>query len=86
MENNEQQTDEILKDFLAKSAPFDPDQSLRQVLSKTKRQAATHDVLSFFVGWVWVLFAGFGASMHKAVHTPSSVKRARLHKTVKPQS
>lgn len=46
--------------------PFDPDQSLRRVLVSARRQASARDILSFFFSWLWVLFAGFGASLHQA--------------------
>ena len=46
--------------------PYDPDQSLRRVLSQARRQTTTRDILSFFISWLWLLFAGFGASMHGA--------------------
>lgn len=45
---------------------FDPDQSLRKVLSHAKQQTATRDVMGFFMSWFWMLFAGFGASLYGA--------------------
>ncbi len=66
---NEKPTDESdqLKQILAGQAPpYDPDQSLNRVLAQAKRHTATRDVLGFFVSWIWLLFAGFGASMHQA--------------------
>ncbi|MEE2729601.1 MAG: hypothetical protein VYA55_02210 [Pseudomonadota bacterium] len=45
---------------------FDPDQSLRKVLSHAKQQTATRDVMTFFMSWFWMLFSGFGASLYGA--------------------
>lgn len=45
---------------------YDPDQSLRRVLSHARQQTATRDIVSFFMSWIWMLFAGFGASMYQA--------------------
>ena len=67
MKDNEIEQSNQLKQLLAKDAtPYDPDQSLRRVLAHANQQTATKDVMGFFVSWVWVLFAGFGASMHQA--------------------
>ena len=46
--------------------PFDPDLSLRRVLYSARRQTSVRDIVSFFFSWIWVLFAGFGASLHQA--------------------
>jgi hypothetical protein len=54
--------------------PFDPDLSLRRVLVSARRQTSTRDILSFFFSWIWVLFAGFGASLHQA-HTRLQLQR-----------
>ncbi|MGC1509889.1 hypothetical protein FT643_04205 [Ketobacter sp. MCCC 1A13808] len=51
-----------------KPSCYDPEQSLQRVLSRAKQQTNTRDVMSFFASWIWVLFAGFGASMHQAYH------------------
>jgi len=60
-----------IQDLLQQSAKdgmetYDPDQSLRRVLSHARQQTATRDIASFFVSWIWMLFAGFGASMYQA--------------------
>ncbi len=57
----------------------DEDKSLEKVLSDGKKVAAVKDVSSIFVGWVWVLFLGFGASLY------SAKRRFDKHKQVKKQ-
>ncbi len=44
----------------------DEDKALRKVLSTSSNITAVKDVSGLFVGWVWVLFLGFGASMYSA--------------------
>ncbi len=44
----------------------DEDKSLEKVLSDGKKVTAAKDVASMFVGWVWVVFLGFGASLYSA--------------------
>lgn len=51
---------------VGQAGAYDPDQSLRKVLSHARQQTATRDVVSFFMSWIWMLFAGFGASLHQA--------------------
>lgn len=63
----------IRKLLMENKEPYDPDQSLRRVLAKAHRQSATKDVIGFFMSWIWVLFAGFGASLHKAYSTRQQV-------------
>ena len=66
-EPNEQELQALLQqDSDAEMQAFDPDQSLRRVLSRAKQQTATRDIFSFFMSWIWLLFAGFGASMYGA--------------------
>ncbi|MCG8535521.1 MAG: hypothetical protein MI808_10540 [Pseudomonadales bacterium] len=77
MNDDEIQEPDQLKQMLSRqSQPFDPNQSLNRVLSQARRQTATRDVVGFFMSWIWVLFAGFGASMHQAyvkrAHSPSA--------------
>ena len=43
-------------------------QSLEKVLSDGKKVVAVKDVASLFVGWVWVVFLGFGASLYDHFH------------------
>ena len=66
--------------FLNQPAPpFDPDQSLRRVLSQARRQTTARDIISFFISWLWLLFAGFGASMYGAGHKLQQQKLAARH-------
>lgn len=44
----------------------DEDKALKKVLSTSSNITAVKDVSGLFVGWVWVLFLGFGASMYSA--------------------
>jgi len=54
--------------------PYDPDLSLRRVLVSARRQTSVRDIISFFFSWIWVIFAGFGASLHQA-HTRAQLQR-----------
>lgn len=66
-EPNEQELQALLQhDTDSEMKAYDPDQSLRRVLSRAKQQTATRDIFSFFMSWIWLLFAGFGASMYGA--------------------
>lgn len=44
----------------------DEDKALKKVLSTSSNITAVKDVSGLFVGWIWVLFLGFGASMYSA--------------------
>ncbi|AWB59259.1 MULTISPECIES: hypothetical protein [unclassified Colwellia] len=44
----------------------DEDKALKKVLSTSANITAVKDVSGLFVGWIWVLFLGFGASMYSA--------------------
>lgn len=44
----------------------DEDEALKKVLSTSSNITAVKDVAGIFVGWIWVLFLGFGASMYSA--------------------
>lgn len=44
----------------------DEDAALKKVLSTSSDMTAVKDVTGLFVGWIWVLFLGFGASMYSA--------------------
>jgi len=41
-------------------------EKLTQVLTKTHMSVATKDIASIFVGWLWTIFLGFGASAYSA--------------------
>jgi len=71
------QDDDDIQAFLNQPAPpFDPDQSLHRVLKQARRQTTTRDIVSFFISWLWLLFAGFGASMYGAGHKLQQQKMA----------
>ena len=44
----------------------DEHKSLEKVLADGKKVTAAKDVASMFVGWIWVVFLGFGASLYSA--------------------
>lgn len=44
----------------------DEDEALKKVLSTSSNITAVKDVTGLFVGWIWVVFLGFGASMYSA--------------------
>ena len=67
-----------------KAPPFDPDQSLRKVLSHAKQQTVTRDVMSFFMSWFWMLFAGFGASIYGAGQRRHPSRQIRKKRRPKP--
>jgi hypothetical protein len=48
------------------SPQSDEDEALKKVLSTSSNITAVKDVTGLFVGWIWVLFLGFGASMYSA--------------------
>ncbi|BFT32219.1 hypothetical protein D210916BOD24_33950 [Alteromonas sp. D210916BOD_24] len=59
--------EEKLKHLMNKNiTDIDEDSSLDKVLSDGKKVAVVKDVAGVFVGWVWVLFLGFGASLYSA--------------------
>lgn len=67
------------EETLKAMASADPIQSnqekaLKTVLNKSARTTAVKDVGSMFVGWLWVIFLGFGASMY------SAKRKLELHK------
>ena len=44
--------------------PLDDDTALQKVLQKSQQSVIANDVGSIFVGWVWVIVLGFGASAY----------------------
>ncbi|MBA6390015.1 hypothetical protein H4J38_04375 [Colwellia sp. BRX10-3] len=48
------------------TAQSDEDEALKKVLSTSSNITAVKDVTGLFVGWIWVVFLGFGASMYSA--------------------
>lgn len=65
--------------------PFDPDLSLRRVLVRARRETSARDILSFFFSWIWVLFAGFGASLHQA-GTRAKLQQSQAQRRRQPPS
>ena len=47
-------------------AESDAEDALKKVLDRSSNITAVKDVTSLFIGWVWVVFLGFGASMYSA--------------------
>lgn len=45
---------------------YDEDIQLKKVLSNTAKQTAMKDIMALFVGWIWVVFLGVGASVYSA--------------------
>lgn len=59
--------EEELKALWANDLPaVDENKALDKVLNETQQVTAIKDVSSIFVGWVWVIFLGFGASAFSA--------------------
>lgn len=59
--------EEKLKALWAIESPsIDERKALEKVLKETQRITAVKDVSSIFVGWVWVIFLGLGASAFSA--------------------
>lgn len=74
--DDDQDLDEIKTLLNQEPTPgYDPDQSLKRVLSHAKQHTATRDIATFFISWIWMLFVGFGASMHQARHRRHPAKR-----------
>ena len=44
----------------------DEDEALKKVLATSSNTTAVKDITGLFVGWIWVVFLGFGASMYSA--------------------
>lgn len=57
--------------------PIDDKLALKAVLQKSEKAVAVKDVASLFVGWIWVVLLGFGASAY------SAKRRLVLHKQQK---
>jgi hypothetical protein len=67
LENEVSIEEEKLKALWAIESPsIDERKALEKVLKETQRITAVKDVSSIFVGWVWVIFLGFGASAFSA--------------------
>ncbi len=59
--------EEKLRSMWQESTPQpDEEAALKKVLSTSSNMTAAKDVTGLFVGWVWVILLGFGASMYSA--------------------
>ncbi|XPF93161.1 hypothetical protein ACM9HF_14170 [Colwellia sp. RE-S-Sl-9] len=61
------------------------DKALKKVLEKSSKVTAAKDVTGLFLGWIWVVFLGFGASMYSAkrkfdLHNQSTLKKRNVIK------
>lgn len=62
---------------------IDEDNSLEKVLAAGKKVTAAKDVASMFVGWIWVVFLGFGASLYSAKRQLEKHKEAKEKNAIK---
>lgn len=65
---NDDQALHLKKYFEETSGTYNPEHSLHKALKAAKSKNASRDILTLFTAWVWVLFAGFGASVYTEVH------------------
>tara|TARA_R110001592_G_scaffold103247_2_gene290974 strand:+ start:13148 stop:13414 length:267 start_codon:yes stop_codon:yes gene_type:complete len=82
-DQNDDQAIQLKKYFEETSGTYDPEQSLHKALKAAKSKNASRDILTLFTGWVWVLFAGFGASIYTEVHKrkyPSKINNLKKNK------
>ncbi len=74
--------EEKLKALWSIESPvIDENKALEKVLKETRRVIAVKDVSSIFVGWIWVIFLGFGASAFSAkrkfeLHRQNAVRKS----------
>lgn len=61
----------------------DENKSLEKVLADGKKVTAAKDVASMFVGWIWVVFLGFGASLYSAKRQLEKHKEAKERHIIK---
>lgn len=68
MSDQDHEETQLIKQFLEKDlGPYNPELSLNNALRAAKKKNATKDIFTLFTAWVWVLFAGFGASIYTEV-------------------
>lgn len=68
-------SEDELRQLLNEGTPnIDENVALTKVLKQSSQTTAMKDVGSIFVGWLWVIFLGFGASAY------SAKRRIELHK------
>jgi hypothetical protein len=68
MSDQDHEQTKLIKQYLEEdTGPYNPEQSLNNALKAAKTKNATRDIFTLFTAWVWVLFAGFGASIYTEV-------------------
>jgi bacteriorhodopsin len=68
MTDQDKDQDILLKRYLEEnSGTYNPEQSLSNALKAAKTKNASRDILTLFTAWIWVLFAGFGVSIHTEI-------------------
>ena len=71
----------LLKQYLEESSgTYNPEQSLHNALKAAKSKNASRDIFTLFTAWVWVIFAGFGASIYTEVHKQKHSSKKRILK------
>lgn len=67
--------EEKLKALWSQQPASEDDQvALGKILKKSSQVTASKDVAGIFIGWLWVIFLGFGASAY------SAKRRLHIHK------
>ncbi len=64
-------TEDRLKEILTHdtgSEAKDQSDRVQNAVDRARRSLAVHDLVTLFVGWVWVLLAGLGAKLFTAHH------------------
>jgi hypothetical protein len=68
MSDQDHEQTKLIKQYLEEdTGPYNPEQSLNNALKAARTKNATRDIFTLFTAWVWVLFAGFGASIYAEV-------------------
>lgn len=76
MDNEEDKLKQLWNEPLPHS---DTRASLRTVLQQASKMTGVKDVASLFVGWLWVVFMGFGASIYSAKRKFESHTSSKPH-------
>lgn len=82
MKLDEQEIKQLLNGDAVNTKQSD-EQSLLKVLESGKNITATKDILGLFIGWVWVVLVGFGASAYVAqqrVRNGGKISPKKTHK------
>lgn len=87
MSDQDHEQTKLIKQYLEEdTGPYNPEQSLNNALKAAKTKNATRDIFTLFTAWVWVLFAGFGASIYTEVSKKTKapyVKKSAKQKSAK---